>query len=578
MMANTNLANEQIILKSDEPKSLEQLVPRWFAFGCALLWLAIAALVVSNLSSISPISLGIFAVLAVATSSAAIYAGIRGINTLRNELTKLAELADNSRSADEAEFGYSEFSEIAARIDNKNRTYRDEMENLRRAAFRDPVTGLPNRLSLIETMEKGLTGANHNSPCAVFHLILNGHNHSGDVLGATGGQKLQSEVATRLSLYFATLSTGPQTALRDLFLASLGASQFGLFMPVGCGRDEATSLVRELGLLFEQPFTIDGRDIFVSLSGGIAIAPDDGGMPEMLLKNASMALNEILRAGKCGFQFFSPRLERLALGRTRFEQELRDAVHAEAFHPVFQPKIDLATNKIVGVEALARWRRGENRVISPGTFIPLAEELGLIEEIGFQILRQSCHSAAEWLKAGMEVSVAVNVSPRQFERSDFIDQIIEALRTSGLPPHLLELEITETMAVSNPERVSNVMAPLRAMGIKLAIDDFGTGHANLSLLTQLPFDVFKIDRQFVMNLEEDEQAPAIVEMILAMAETLGLKTVAEGIETEGQADFLSRRNCTLGQGFLYSRGIPDLEFRQLMANWQRDPALTRQAS
>jgi len=212
---------------------------------------------------------------------------------------------------------------------------------------------------------------------------------------------------------------------------------------------------------------------------------------EQLLKSASLALNEVMRAGKVGFQFFSPRLQRLAIGRTRFEQELRDAVSAEAFHPVFQPKIDLAQNKIVGVEALARWQRGEGRMISPGTFIPLAEELGLIDEIGFQILRQSCIAAANWLRDGMEIAVAVNVSPGQFDRPDFIEQIVEALRTSGLPPRLLELEITETMAVSNPERVIKAMKPLRELGIKLAVDDFGTGHANLSLLTQIPFDIFK---------------------------------------------------------------------------------------
>jgi EAL domain-containing protein (putative c-di-GMP-specific phosphodiesterase class I) len=392
------------------------------------------------------------------------------------------------------------------------------------------------------------------------------------MLGTTGNQRLQADAASRLSLYLASMTTDRETDLRDLFLASLGAGQFGVLMPAGTTRKAAADLVRELHQVFEDPFNIDGRNIKVTISGGLAMGPEDGDLPEILLKNASLALNEVLRAGKIGFQFFSPRLERIALGRTRFEQELRDAVSAEAFHPVFQPKIDLGTQQVIGVEALARWKRSEGRVISPGTFIPLAEELGLIDEIGFQILRQSCKAAADWLKDGMQISVAVNVSPRQFDRPDFVDQVVEALRASHLPPQFLELEITETMAVSNPDRVINVMKPLRAMGIKLAVDDFGTGHANLSLLTQIPFDIFKIDRQFVMGIEEDAHAPAIVEMTLAMAKTLGLKTVAEGIETEAQATFLKERGCHLAQGFLYSPGIPDEEFRDLMTKWGQNPS------
>lgn len=573
-----NLREKSSKTVGSAPKALSKFMPRWLAVGCGTFWFAFMALQISNMWTLTPMGLVVFCALAVISSGIIVSLGLMSVRKLRGELETLAWLAGRERANDTAEFEYSEFSDVAEQIERSNSRYRDEIETLRLAAFRDPVSGLPNRLSLVSTLEEGLKKATHEAPCSVFHLILDGHKGAGDVLGATGGQRLQLEVATRLSLYLATSKAWPDAIMRDIFLASLGAGQFGLFMPAGCGRDDAANLARELRLLFEQPFNIDGRDIAVSVSGGIAIAPDDGASPELLLKNAGMALNEILRAGKKGFQFFSPRLERLALGRSRFEQELRDAVEEEAFHPVFQPKIDLATNKIVGVEALARWTRGENRVISPGTFIPLAEELGLIEEIGFQILRHSCKAGAEWLAEGIGVSVAVNVSPRQFDRPDFVDQIVNALRDTGLPAHMLELEITETMAVSKPEAVVSVMEPLRAMGVKLAIDDFGTGHANLSLLTQIPFDTFKIDRQFVMHLEEDRQAPAIVEMILAMAETLGLKTVAEGIETEGQAAFLRERNCALGQGFLYSRGIPDAEFRELARNWGKDKDAIRQAS
>lgn len=554
------------------PEALGHLMPRWILISCIVFWLSISALLFSSLASMSLTGLMLLGILAVCSTGIVVYLGVAAINKLQVGLNALATLARRDQASEQLGFEYAEFAEIAQEIDASNRTFRDEMEHLRLAAYRDTVTGLPNRLSFISTLQKGLKHVDQDNPCAVLHLIIDGFKGSGDVLGTTGNQHLQSEVAARISLYLAAASTDPYSKLKNPFLASLDAGQFGLFMPTGSGRDEATVLARELRQLFEQPFEIDGRDITVSVSGGLAIAPDDGTIPELLLKNASLALNEILRAGKVGFQFFSPRLERLAVGRTRFEQELRDAVASEAFHPVFQPKIDLSTLEIVGVEALARWHRGEGRMISPGTFIPLAEELGLIEEIGFQILRQSCDAAAGWLKDGMNISVAVNVSPRQFDRADFIDQVVEALRSSGLPPRMLELEITETMAVSNPDRVINVMKPLRAMGIKLAIDDFGTGHANLSLLTQIPFDIFKIDRQFVIGIEEDAHAPAIIDMTIAMAKTLNLKIVAEGVETEGQAQFLRDRKCSLAQGFLYSPGVPDAKFRELMRTWDQGPA------
>lgn len=562
--------------KNSKVPALGFLVPRWVTTSCAVFWFAIITLLLSSFSSIKPTGIALLATLAVGSSVIVVYLSAVCVQKLQNELKTLAKLARRDQVDAIADFEYAEFTEIAGEIDTSNRSFRDEMETLRLAAYRDTVTGLPNRLSFMATLKKGLALADQDKPCSVFHLMLEGFKGSGDVLGITGGQRLQVEIASRFSLYLAAISTDPRSKMRDMFLAAIGPGQFGLFMPAGNGRKEATALARELRQLFEQPFDIDGRDITMTISGGLAIAPDDGDISELVLKNASLALNEVLRAGQNGFQFFSPRLERLALGRSRFEQELRDAVDAEAFHPVFQPKVDLLTNKITGVEALARWQHTETRMISPATFIPLAEELGLVDDIGFQILRQSCHAAAGWYRDGMELSVAVNVSPRQFERPDFIDQIVEALRTSGLPPALLELEITETMAVSKPERVISVMEPLRAMGIKLAIDDFGTGHANLSLLTQIPFDIFKIDRQFVMKLEEDINAPAIVEMILGMGQTLGLKIVAEGIETEGQAKFLRDRKCDLAQGFLYSPGISDQKLRDLLTDRGQNPGLMRQ--
>ncbi len=527
--------------------------------------LLLVSLLAEPVSWVGPVVLALAACL---SSAAFIYGAVWFARKLEAHFEALAMIAGRSDFVRRTDLEFVEFEAVAAAVQAVRRSYRDEIEILQRAAFRDAATGLPNLLSLLSFLERWLPKSNFGNPAALLHLRVDGFDRVGDALGAAATQRLQQAIASRMSLFLATLTADEANPLQDVFIAARSPSEYNIFVPGGCGRQEASRIARDLRLLFDQPFEIDGRTLSVGISGGIAMAPDDGDMPDTLLKNAAMALDEIVRAGRTRMQFFTPRLERLAVGRQRFEQELRKAVEQKAFRPAFQPKISFQTGKVVGVEALARWHRGEDRMISPATFIPLAEELGLIDEIGFQILRQACRSAAAWMRAGHEITVAVNVAPSQFDRNDFVDQILDALLVSGLPPRLLELEITETMAVSNPERVKAVMQPLRTMGIKLAIDDFGTGHANLSLLAQLPFDIFKIDRQFVSALEEDSQAPAIVEMILVMAETLGLQTVAEGVETEAQASFLRRRGCTLGQGFLFSRPILDSELSALLERWQ----------
>lgn len=538
-------------------------------FTCLIFWGFAAAAIAFSTETFHAYGIAVLVAFGLVATGIAIFLGMRMSRALSSELLELEALVSDDAKGSSPKTHYAEFERIAQRVKLRRRGFRDEIEILQRAAFRDGSTGLPNALSLRSALKKSLQNCSRNEPVTFFNVRFDGLARAGDALGATGSRALLAEVSARISMLLATLESDETLGIKDTFLAAIGPGEFGILLPIGCDREKASKIARDIRYLFVQPFDVEGRTIKADVSGGISVAPDDGDMADAILKNAGMALDEVRRSKKNGFQFFTPRLERLAIGRQRFEQELREAVASEAFQPVFQPKICFQTGRIVGVEALARWYRGEGRMISPGTFIPLAEELGLVEEIGFQILRQACTAAARWMQDGYPVSVAVNVAPSQFQQKDFINQVVDALRFAGLPPRFLELEITETMAVSDPQRVIDVMQPLRAMGIKLAIDDFGTGHANLSLLTQLPFDIFKIDRQFVSDLEKDSQSPAIVEMILAMAETLGLQTVAEGVETENQAAFLRRRGCTLGQGFLFSRGIPDAELRTLMHDWKR---------
>lgn len=463
---------------------------------------------------------------------------------------------------------FPELRRLRAATTRTVRRLRRENESLRTIAYRDPRTNLPNAIALEQHVNATLPEATFEYPAAFILLDIDRFGQLLEQVGTTFGDLLIEAAAKRLTQALADLGDPAAVALRSSMLASLSADKFALYLPMTINRDHVISIARAVRAAFAEPFDLPTRQITMSISGGIVMAPEDGESFAKLMSNAKLAVRLVRSEAQSGFRFFTPRLTRIVQGRYRFEAELRDAVGNKEFKAVFQPKIDFETGRIMGAEALARWRRPNGKLISPATFIPVAEQAGLIDAIGMQILEAACEAARSWQLEGFDLTVAVNVSPSQFQRNDLTDSIMTVLRRTGLHPNRLELEITESMAVSDPARVAEFISPLRAMGTKLAIDDFGTGHSNLATLTQLPFDVFKIDRQFVSALETDRQAPAIVEMILAMAETLGLKTVAEGVETTRQAEFLRRRGCTMAQGFLYSPGLPETAFLDFLRAWR----------
>ncbi len=493
----------------------------------------------------------------------------RSASQISSSLEQLKGFATASREdimpANELDGAPKEVLELRDAIDAALEAVNAENNKLRSAAFTDLVTGLPNRNQLSETMMSELEHMSIEAPGAFIMLDLDGFIRASDSFGTGGDEKLlRASIERMVSVLddFKDRGTG-------VMLASLQSDNFGLFLSdFQGGREFATEIVHRLNRAFEAPLAIGQRLVTLGVSGGITMLPEDGNSPREIFRRADMALQEARKRSRNSFQFYTPSFDRIQKGRFQLEAELRAAATNNEFVPVFQPKIDFGSGQIAGAEALARWYRDGGKVVMPATFIGVAEEIGLIDEIGRQILFASCEAAAKWTRLGYDVPVAVNVSPRQFEQNDFTESVIEALRASGLPPRLLELEITESMAIDDPHKVGEVMRPLREMGVGLAIDDFGTGHSNLVMLTQLPFDVFKIDRQFVSALQSDRQAPAIVEMILAMAESLGLKAVAEGIETHEQADFLHKRGCALGQGFLYSPGVSLDKFIGMLGSWQ----------
>ena len=429
-------------------------------------------------------------------------------------------------------------------------------------AYTDPVTRLPNRLRFVSRLES-VVGAGQAA-----HLVicdLDKFRQVNVTYGPHMADLALAKVTERLRVAAASAK------LSGFFMGRIGADQFGLLL-AGAADLDVGSFVKAAGAAISEPMTIEEQVLRVTASFGVASSPTDARTGADLLKLAEVALKEAKRSVAQGIAFFDQRLLDKARAQTKLEEEVRAGIERGEFVAVFQPKVKLESGELVGAEALARWRRPDGAIVSPGVFIPIAEDLGLIAILGKQVMRDACFAAAGWNRNGIVTSVAVNVSPHQFDDPDFVTSVYQALDESGLAPNQLELEITESAAVADPDRVARIMWPLRNRGVRLAIDDFGTGHSNFAAITRLPFDVFKIDQQFVRALSTDPHAPAIVEMILAMAEALGQETVAEGVETKEQADFLLRRACTIGQGYYYSPPLPAEEFDAFVRSYRPRPA------
>jgi len=564
-----------------------------FAAGCAAVAAVIVFLAVTGIEQMYRILIGGRAwndfasppevmagllLLAVVTGAGAAYFLARLFQRVLQQFLAYLDDSANVRPRGLESVMFKELRRLRVAVTRRVSHLRRENERLRRIAYVDQCTGLPNTIALEAAIEKRLPGASFEAPAAFFLLDLDQFTRAAERLGSLATNALLRAAGDRLTGCLDRLEAPVSASLNGAVVAALHNDQFAIFLPNAVTRENVSNIARAIRVAFAQPFEINGQSVGIGMSGGIVMAPEDADSSQKLFRHADLALQQVRQESASGFRYFSPRLNRVARGKYMLEAELREAVAAREFKAVFQPKVDFQTGKIVGAEALARWQRANGKIISPAAFIPLAEETGLVNQIGEQILESACECAGVWMREGYDVSVAVNVSPRQFMSVDLTNLVLEVLKRTGLPPARLELEITESMAVQDPAKVDRVMRPLRALGVKLALDDFGTGHSNLSMLTQLPFDVFKIDRQFVSALDADRQAPAIVEMILAMAETLGLKTVAEGVETERQADFLSRRGCSMAQGFLYSPGLPQEGFLELLRGWDSRATTIRKAS
>lgn len=463
-----------------------------------------------------------------------------------------------------SKFAFAEFRQLALATTRATRRVSKELETLRATARIDERTGLINEPAFLEELRTAMQTLVPGAQTVLVTIEVQPQTQAAETLGLSLPSEAYAVVADRLRMFTTQSAQKHGHELHDWILGSLFSEQFALLIKSGTSKDEIAAIIRDLLGEFRVPLSVNGQPMPVALSGSIVLVPQDGDSLTKIMDRAQATIDDLRVKSRSGFAFYSPKLERQRDAKLKLETELRQAVLEDRFVPLFQPKIDLKTGAICGAEALARWQLENGRLVSPSVFIELAEESGLIGKIGDQIMHKACAEAATWSQTGFPVPVAVNVSPKQFEDENLAETILDALAKAGLSPRQLEIEITESLAIQQPERVRDVLEPLRRLGIKLAVDDFGTGHSNLAVLTQIDFDVFKIDRQFLMGTPQDSQANAIVDMILSMATTLEMTIVGEGIETDDQAAFLQNRQCDIGQGFLYSPPISAVAFKEML--------------
>jgi diguanylate cyclase (GGDEF)-like protein len=430
-------------------------------------------------------------------------------------------------------------------------------------ATHDGLTGLPNREMFNQLLHFAIEGGRrHHREFAVLFIDLDRFKTINDSLGHEAGDTLLVEVGRRL-----------RAGLRASdVVARLGGDEFVVILEDAAKRGDVETATRELLSALRQPIRLSGHECHTTASIGIAMYPSDGSDVQTLTKNADMAMYVAKEDGKNSFRFFTQEVESHSIERLMLESAMRHALERREFALHYQPKIDAATGLMTGVEALLRWTHPDLGLLPPQQFIPLAEETGLIVPIGRWVLREACAQNMAWQHSGLwPIAMAVNLSPRQFSDENLLQDIDDALAASGMPPELLQLEVTESMVMRNVPRAVKVLDAIKGRGIRLAIDDFGTGYSSMSLMKQFPIDTIKIDRSFVRDLAEDTGDQAIAQAIISMGKALGLTVIAEGVETVEQEGFLRDHACDEMQGYLFSKPVPPEKLADLLRGMQVPP-------
>lgn len=443
---------------------------------------------------------------------------------------------------------------------------------IRLLAYYDNLTQLPNRQLFKEQAALSLEAAKrHGQSGALLFLDLDGFKRINDTLGHDFGDRLLVGVAQRLREQL----RGSDAIARGLTqeepgeetIARLGGDEFTLLLSEIRDPLSVAIVARRIQGAISKPFELDGHEVYVTPSIGIALFPEDGDNVDEILKNADTAMYHAKALGKNNFQFYEETMNARAGGRLKLEGDLRKALERDEFSLAYQPQIEVSSGRIIGAEALLRWQHPELGNIPPFEFIPLAEETGMIIEIGEWVLLEACRQNREWMDSGLDpIRVAINLSPVQFGQGNLAAMVQGILNGTDLPSKYLELEITESVIMRNVEETVGTLEQFRDLGINLSVDDFGTGYSSLSYLKRLPIDALKIDRSFVKDIPESGDDMAITAAIIAMGHQLNLEIVAEGVETEEQLAFLHRHDCDFVQGYLFSKPIPAADLEQMLRN------------